>query len=328
MLPSGTAAELLPQLVTEAAKLSTLIADGGDKTAAVERIEALWAAVRSRGDWQGPRARHGDRSRDRQGPTAAEFNRAAAADKVYRNLTALVQAYLTGLHSDAGKAAQAWTIVRRRGAAGERDVQRAQALLLLVDDRRRLDDDDAVELEALDDADRHDGDARVEAGARRPAVGDAGGVERVARRRRPSSRGRRRRSLPSAISAVSVRVAPATTASSSRPAVDARRTPGASSPARTLVGARSVGRGGQHHLVGQRHDLGRDAVADAQADDPRRAAGRAGGAARRPSRSGARAPVAWAMSPTTVMRPLSERRATIRSCIGVRSWTSSITMWP
>jgi len=40
------------------------------------------------------------------------------------------------------------------------------------------------------------------------------------------------------------------------------------------------------------------------------------------------APVDWAMSPTTVMEPLSDRRVSIRSCMGERSWASSITMWP
>jgi hypothetical protein len=47
VLPVGTAADLLPQLVTVAAGLSALIADQGDKFAAVERIEALWAAVQA-----------------------------------------------------------------------------------------------------------------------------------------------------------------------------------------------------------------------------------------------------------------------------------------
>jgi hypothetical protein len=95
VLPKGTAVELLPQLVTESAGLSALILDGGDKIAAVERMEALWAAAHTE-------VTAGDRdianeidaqvvkSRD-----AATFNRPAAADKVYRNLKALVQAYLS-----------------------------------------------------------------------------------------------------------------------------------------------------------------------------------------------------------------------------------------
>ncbi len=42
----------------------------------------------------------------------------------------------------------------------------------------------------------------------------------------------------------------------------------------------------------------------------------------------AHAPVAWAMSPTTVIEPLSERRVSMRSCMGERSCASSTTMWP
>ena len=44
--------------------------------------------------------------------------------------------------------------------------------------------------------------------------------------------------------------------------------------------------------------------------------------------AGAQGAVAWAMSPTTVIEPDSERRVSIRSCMGERSWTSSTTMWP
>jgi hypothetical protein len=95
VLPAGTAADLLPQLVTESAGLSALIADQGDKIAVVERMEALWAAVRTE-------VATGDRdianeieAEIAKGRDAATFNRPAAADKVYRNLTVLVQAYLS-----------------------------------------------------------------------------------------------------------------------------------------------------------------------------------------------------------------------------------------
>ena len=43
---------------------------------------------------------------------------------------------------------------------------------------------------------------------------------------------------------------------------------------------------------------------------------------------GANGPVAWAISPTTVIAPLSDRRPTMRNCRGVKSCTSSTTMWP
>src|SRR4029079_10720987 len=49
VLPTGTAAELLPQLVTESAGLAALISDGGDKTAAVESQQELWGGGRTDG---------------------------------------------------------------------------------------------------------------------------------------------------------------------------------------------------------------------------------------------------------------------------------------
>lgn len=96
VLPVGTAAQLLPEMVKAAAGLSTLIADQGDKFATVERIEALWAAVH---DEVAAKDRDIATEIDAEvgkGRTAATFNRPAAADKVYRDLTALVRAYLAG----------------------------------------------------------------------------------------------------------------------------------------------------------------------------------------------------------------------------------------
>lgn len=95
VLPSGTAAELLPQLVTEARGLSALIVDQGDKIAAVERIEALWAAVRNEVVGKDRDIATEIEAEIAKGRSAATLNRPAAADKVYRNLTALVQAYLS-----------------------------------------------------------------------------------------------------------------------------------------------------------------------------------------------------------------------------------------
>jgi hypothetical protein len=95
VLPTGTAAELLPMLVTDAAKLSALIVDHGDKFAVVERMEALWAAVRGEvtaKDRDLATEIGAEIAKDRD---AARLNRPGAADKAYRNLSALVQAYLT-----------------------------------------------------------------------------------------------------------------------------------------------------------------------------------------------------------------------------------------
>jgi hypothetical protein len=95
VLPTGTAAELLPQLVAEARGLSTLIVDEGDKIAAVERIEALWAAVRDEVLGTDRDIATEIEAEIAKGRSAATLNRPAAADKVYRNLTVLVQAYLS-----------------------------------------------------------------------------------------------------------------------------------------------------------------------------------------------------------------------------------------
>jgi hypothetical protein len=95
VLPTGTAAELLPMMVTEAAGLSELIVDGGDKLARVERIEALWAAVRDEVTRNDRELATEIGAEVAKGRAAATFNRPGAADKVYRNLTALVTAYLS-----------------------------------------------------------------------------------------------------------------------------------------------------------------------------------------------------------------------------------------
>jgi len=95
VLPVGTAADLLPQLVTESAGLSALIVDGGDKIATVERMEALWAAAQTevtKGDRDIANSIGAEVVKSR---AAATFNRPAAADKAYRNLKALVTAYLS-----------------------------------------------------------------------------------------------------------------------------------------------------------------------------------------------------------------------------------------
>ncbi len=94
ILPTGSAAVLLPQLVTEASTLSSLIAGSGDKLAAVERIEALWAAVSPEVTGKDHDLAAEIGAEVVKGRAAAVLNRPAAADKVYRDLTALVKAYL------------------------------------------------------------------------------------------------------------------------------------------------------------------------------------------------------------------------------------------
>jgi hypothetical protein len=82
-------------MVTEAAGLSALIVDKGDKLAAVERIEALWAAVRDEVGGTDLVIATEIEAEIAKGRDAATSNVPAAADKVYRNLTVLVRAYLT-----------------------------------------------------------------------------------------------------------------------------------------------------------------------------------------------------------------------------------------
>ncbi|MGZ8771433.1 MAG: hypothetical protein ACXWXJ_10590 [Aeromicrobium sp.] len=81
--------------MAEARGLSTLIVDQGDKIVAVERMEALWAAVRNEVVGEDRDIATEIEAEIAKGRTAATLNRPAAADKVYRNLTALVQAYLS-----------------------------------------------------------------------------------------------------------------------------------------------------------------------------------------------------------------------------------------
>lgn len=95
VLPTGTAAQLLPTLVVTAAGLSNLIADQGDKTATVERVEALWAAVQAEVTVKDRDLATEITAEIAKGRDAARLNRPAAADKVYRSLKDLVQAYLS-----------------------------------------------------------------------------------------------------------------------------------------------------------------------------------------------------------------------------------------
>ena len=95
VLPTGTAAELLPTLVSTSAQLSGLIAEAGDKTANVERVEALWAAVRAEVTGKDRDLATEIDAEIAKGRDAARLNRPASADKVYLRLKDLVQAYLS-----------------------------------------------------------------------------------------------------------------------------------------------------------------------------------------------------------------------------------------
>lgn len=93
-IPVGSATDLLPRLVTEAQSVTQLMIDGGDARAAVERLTALWNAVRpevaaTRADLIDGFDQQIDRFQ-----RAIQYKRAADADKSARNLVDLVAAYL------------------------------------------------------------------------------------------------------------------------------------------------------------------------------------------------------------------------------------------
>jgi hypothetical protein len=93
-LPTGTAAELLPRLVTEAGKLSDVIGSSGDKGDQLLVITDLYDAIRPEiAENDGVAAESFDAAIElcRRG---TQFNRPADADKCFRNLSALADAYL------------------------------------------------------------------------------------------------------------------------------------------------------------------------------------------------------------------------------------------
>jgi hypothetical protein len=94
-LPTGSAADLLPQLQAEAARLSSVMIAEGDDQAISQQIAALWAAVRDEVHSDRPDLVAAFDQNVAMVARAVQFKRAADADKAARNLTALVTAYLT-----------------------------------------------------------------------------------------------------------------------------------------------------------------------------------------------------------------------------------------
>jgi hypothetical protein len=93
-IPSGAAAQLLPRLVTEATSLSGTMIASGDVAGQLQRIQALWDAVRpevgrTRPELLGDFLANIDRIR-----RGVQFRRAADADRGAKNLTQLVKAFL------------------------------------------------------------------------------------------------------------------------------------------------------------------------------------------------------------------------------------------
>ena len=93
-LPSGTAAELLPQLSAEALSLSGVMIDGGDDDAVAEQIAALWTAARDEVLANRPDLIDGFDQNVAMVARAVQFKRAADADKAAKNIQTLVETYL------------------------------------------------------------------------------------------------------------------------------------------------------------------------------------------------------------------------------------------
>ena len=229
-----------------------------------------------------------------------------------------------GLSGAARGARREWTIDRRCVLRVSATYSARMPCSWSLTIAARLDDDHGVEFEALDHADRHDGQRLVEPGAGRPPVLEPGRGQRLRDGVAQIVGSDHRDTAAPGSSACSRRTSSSTPSTSVTGPHDPR--PDVADPHR--LGHPQARRRDRHHLVRQFHDLSRDAVADRQPDHPRRLAIGQVLRARRPSRSGASGPVAWAMSPTIVIDPFSERRVAILSCIGVRSCTSSITMCP
>jgi hypothetical protein len=93
-IPSGTAGELLPRLVTEAGKLSDAIGNNDHKGEQMAIVNNLWTGVRPAvATADGVAALSFDAAIELC-QRAAKFNRPADADKCFRNLTALTDAFL------------------------------------------------------------------------------------------------------------------------------------------------------------------------------------------------------------------------------------------
>jgi hypothetical protein len=93
-LPVGSAAELLPRLVDEAADMSRRILESDDDRQALERIQALWEASRAEVARTLPELLGSFDGQISMIERAVQFNRPADADKAYRNLVALVDTVL------------------------------------------------------------------------------------------------------------------------------------------------------------------------------------------------------------------------------------------
>ena len=93
-LPAGTDAELLARMLAEVQALPQRVADSDGDGAAATRIEQLWAAVEPSVEATQPELIADFEFVVRRCRAAADRNRPADADRAFKNLDALVAAYL------------------------------------------------------------------------------------------------------------------------------------------------------------------------------------------------------------------------------------------
>ena len=93
-LPSGTATELLAELLAEVQSLPERVMNADGDGAAATRIEQLWAAVQPEVAAQRPDLVSDFEFVVRRCRAAADRNRPADADRAFKNLDTLVRAYL------------------------------------------------------------------------------------------------------------------------------------------------------------------------------------------------------------------------------------------
>jgi hypothetical protein len=95
-LPVGSAADILPEMLTQAQSLSTVILARGDDGAVLAEIDDDWQVVRPEIESARPELIPDFEGVLRVLGTASKFNRAADADKAAKNLKALVATFLAG----------------------------------------------------------------------------------------------------------------------------------------------------------------------------------------------------------------------------------------
>jgi hypothetical protein len=93
-LPTGSASELLPRLVATAGSLSAAITNKGAKAAIAADAEHLWDAAQQEVAATRPELLGAFESNVAKLAGAARFNRAADADKAFKNLQALTDTFL------------------------------------------------------------------------------------------------------------------------------------------------------------------------------------------------------------------------------------------